>query len=191
VNSIDYKPIVINIRALESLLSGYNDKESVMTGITQGFNYDNFSPPAVSVECKNLRSATNVFHRHVKSLLLQEVTKGFLSGPYDSPPVPLYRVNPLGVVEGKYSDKKRIIVDLSSPHNDDRTPSINELLSKDDYSLTYVRLDDAIRLIQGYGPGTLLCKTDIADAFKQLPLHPTQWAFTVLNGEINISFILD
>lgn len=177
MNGINYTPITINIKTLVTLLSGYNDKDFIVNAFVEGFNYDSFSPPTVAVECKNLRSATNVFSRHVKSLIYQEVSKGFLSGPYISPPVSLYRVNPLGVVEGKYSSKLRLIVDLSSPHNDEKTPSINGLLSKDEYSLSYVRLDDAIKLIQDYGPGTLLCKTDIADAFKQLPLHPSLWPF--------------
>ena len=33
-------------------------------------------------------------------------------------PFPVYRVNPIGVAEGKYSNKKRLIVDLSAAHDD-------------------------------------------------------------------------
>ena len=35
----------------------------------------------------------------------------------------IYRVNPLGIAESKYLGKKRLIVDLSAPHNDDNHSS--------------------------------------------------------------------
>ena len=55
-------------------------------------------------------------------------------------------------------------MDLSSPHDSEIVSSLNDLLRKEEYSLSYVRIDDAIDLIQTFGPGTKLCKTDISDA---------------------------
>ena len=133
--------------------------------------------PRISHECVNLRSATHNFNDCVTELIQTEVDKGFLSGPYVSPPTKPYRVNPIGVAQGKYSLKKRLIVDLSSPHDSEIVSSLNDLLRKEEYCLSYVRIDDAIDLIQTFGPGTKLCKTDISDAFKQLPLHPSLWPF--------------
>jgi hypothetical protein len=37
---------------------------------------------------------------------------------FDAPPFSVYRVSPIGIAEGKYSGKKRLILDLSSLHND-------------------------------------------------------------------------
>jgi hypothetical protein len=51
----------------------------------------------------------------VKDLIAKECEKGFLSGPYKIPPFKKYRVSPLGLAEGKYSKKKRLILDLSPP----------------------------------------------------------------------------
>lgn len=96
-------------------------------------------------------------------------------GPYVKPPFPTYRVSPLGIVEGKYSKKKRLIVDLSAPHDDDVHPSINNLIDKEECSMSYVKLDDAIEVIQQLGQGSVLCKTDITDAFKLIPIKPDQW----------------
>lgn len=84
---------------------------------------------------------------------------------------------------GKYSDKKRLIVDLSAPHSDSNNPSINELISKELSSLSYVRIDDAIELINSIGPGAIMCKVDILDAFKLLPIHPSQWQYYYLQLE--------
>ncbi|CAG2227598.1 unnamed protein product [Mytilus edulis] len=79
-----------------------------------------------------------------------------------------YRVSPIGIVEGKYSGKKRLIVDLSSPHESQDHFSINDLIDKEQCSLSYVKIDDAINAIKEFGRLSILNKADIADAFKQL-----------------------
>ena len=56
-------------------------------------------------------------------------------------------------------------MDLSSPHDDLRNVSINELIDKDSCSLSYVKLDDAIYAIIRCGKGALLTKYDISNAF--------------------------
>ena len=66
---------------------------------------------------------------------------------------------------------------MSSPHNSETHPSLNSLIDKDSYSLQYVRIDDAISVIKRLGSGALLIKTDISDAFKQLPIRPDLWPF--------------
>lgn len=78
---------------------------------------------------------------------------------------------------GKYSGKKRLIVDLSSTHDDPYNLSINDLIDKDTCSLSYVKIDDAIKAIQRYGRRPLLCKVDIANAFKNLPIRSSQWPY--------------
>ena len=48
------------------------------------------------------------------------------------------------MAEGSYSGKKHLIADLSALHNNNNHASLNQLINKDEYSLTYVKLDDAI-----------------------------------------------
>lgn len=74
-------------------------------------------------------------------------------------------------------------MDLSSPHEDPSNVSVNDLIDKDSCSLTYVKLDDAIRAICQYGKGALMCKVDISDAFRQLPIRPCQWLFFCVKWE--------
>ena len=52
---------------------------------------------------------------------------------------------------------------------------MNDLINKEQCSLSYVKIDDAIQLIQQFGIGSLMCKTDMTDAFKQIPIRPNQW----------------
>lgn len=113
----------------------------------------------------------------VSLLLARELERGYLIGPFDHPPFDIYRINPLGLAETKYTKKKRLTVDMSAPHNLEGHSSLNDLINKDDFSLSYVKIDDAIRVINSLGPNVLMCKTDITDAFKQVPIHPSLWPF--------------
>jgi len=40
-----------------------------------------------------------------------------------------------------------------------------------------VTIDQAIRTITSLGHGSQLCKTNITDAFKLIPIHPSLWAY--------------
>lgn len=144
------------------------------TGLKHGFDTKVNKLDLPTRECKNLLSAMKQ-PESVDELIRSETGKGFLKGPFESPPFDTYRVSPIGIAEGKYSKKKRLIVDLSSPHDDPLHESINDLIDKEQCSLTYVKIDDAIKIIRDYGKGAIMCKTDISDAFKLIPIHPSQW----------------
>ena len=130
--------------------------------------------PTSSYHCKNLRSALDNAE-DVTRLLQQELEKGYVFGPFEEPPFDTYRISPLGIAESKYSHKKRLIVDLSAPHDNGVHSSLNDLIDKDDFSLSYVKIDDAIKIINSLGSKAWLCKTDIVDAFKLMPIHPSLW----------------
>ena len=49
------------------------------------------------------------------------------------------------------------------------------MIDKETYSLSYVRVDDAVRVINELGRSSMLCKTDIVDAFKLVPLRKDLW----------------
>ena len=81
------------------------------------------------------------------------------------------------MAESKYSKKKRLIVDMSAPHNNVENSSLNDLIDKDQFSLNYVTIDNAINLFKKYGRNIPMCKTDISDAFKLIPIKPELWPF--------------
>ena len=125
-------------------------------------------------ECKNLQSAIKQ-PDIVDELITKELSNNFIVGPFDQPPFDYYRVGPIGVAESKYTKKKRLIVDLSSPHGDSEHFSVNDLIDKDQCSLKYIKIDDAIKCIKTLGKNTWLCKTDISNAFKLLEISRHQW----------------
>ena len=78
----------------------------------------------------------------------------------------------MGVVPKKHSCEWRTIYHLSYPQGD----SINDHIPKDPYSLSYVRVDDAINIIQSLGRGAFMAKTDLKSTFHLIPIHPDDWS---------------
>ena len=122
------------------------------------------NPPTQPFECKNLLSATK-YADDVSLLVNKELEKGSLIGPFIKPPFDIHRVSPIGIVEGKYSGKILFILDLFAPHTDKLHSIINDLINKEDYSLTYVKLDDAITIVKSLGAKAGLSMCDVSDAF--------------------------
>ena len=148
--------------------------EYVVNGFTDGFN-----PMISDLPLDNLERKNNLSARQnpdvVDAAVKLEVANGYVCGPFSTPLFPVVRINPLGLAVGKYSGKQRLILDLSAPHNDSHY-SINELIDKESCSLSYVSIDNAIRIILHLGQNALMCKADISDAFK-VPLHNDFWPF--------------
>ena len=142
-----------------------------------GFDTGIRALPVVKLECKNNLSARKD-SAFVLTALRQEVASGFMLGPCNQLPSDWtnYRVSPLGVATHKYSGKKRLILDLSAPHNGEQ-PSINSLINKEEFSLSYITVDKAIGIIKQLGKYTWLSKFDIQSAFKLLPIRPDLFRF--------------
>lgn len=170
-------PSPVKISALQQELVGHPDTsftQFLISGFINGFDTGFSSLPSLSFECPNLLSART--QPDVTSDLIQsELGKNYLIGPFDNIPFKFYRISPVGVSEGKYSRKKRLIVDLSAPHDNELHPSLNQLIDKEQFSLQYVTIDHAIDIISQMGKGSLLCKTDIKDAFKLVPIKESLW----------------
>ena len=92
--------------------------------------------------------------------LHKEIALGWVVGPYPSPPLPQFQCHPVGVIPY-----------LSYPLG----ASINDHIPKDPYSLSYVRVDDAIHILQSLGRGAFMAKTDLKSAFRLIPIHPDDW----------------
>ena len=94
----------------------------------------------------------------VNANLAQEVTKGRTAGLFSSSPFENFQVSPIGLVPKKHLDKFLTIFHLSFPKS--RNSSINYLIDRDDFSLQYITIDNAISAIQGFGSGCFMAKTD-------------------------------
>lgn len=143
--------------------------EFVVSGVTNGFGIG-YNGPNISISCRNMASA-NENPELVQDYLATEIALGRIKGPYHEAPFPVFRCNPIGIVPKKTPGKYRTIMNLSAPTG----ASVNDFIEKDDYSLSYVTIDKAVDYIIDLGTGCMLNKVDIADAFRILPVTPSQW----------------
>ena len=167
----------ISVDQLEQELVNHPDKaftDYLTSGCRNGFDVGLSEYPSVPYFCRNNLSARNDPIKTTE-LINDELRKGYLIGPFHEPPFEVYRINPISLAQKKYSDKKRLVVDLSAPHNDSENQSLNELISKEEFRLSYIKFEEAIEIIQRLGRYTWLCKTDLHDAFKQLPVREQDW----------------
>ena len=75
-----------------------------------------------------------------------------------------------GVIPKKHKPNKwRLIVDLSAPEGH----SINDGISKELASLSYVSVDDVVACALKEGKGALLAKMDVKQAYRNIPVHPS------------------
>ena len=131
-----------------------------------------YSGPSHFRFSKNLPTAS-LNPEVVTSNLAEEAAKGRTAGPFSSPPFENFQVSPIGLVPKKHPNKFRTIFHLSFPKSGNS--SINHFIDKDDFSLQYITIDNAISAIQGFGSDCFMAKTDIESAFRLFPVHPDDW----------------
>ena len=169
------KPLTpINVNLLASLLTDHPDRvfvDGLCSGLRDGFKigYTGSRQPYAT---KNLKTAY-LMPEIVDANLLDEVKLGHTVGPFTSPPFENFQIYPLGLVPKKNSSKWRTIFHLSYPKSSDH--SVNANISAEEYSLQYVRIDDAIRILLKLGPNCFMAKTDVKSAFRNIPVHPDDW----------------
>ena len=115
----------------------------------------------------NLRSALarpQVIHQY----LAAECEARHTVGPFPSPPLPAFVVNPLDAVPKKRSGKWRLIMHLSHPPGE----SVNDGIEVTDFPLRYSTVYYAIDSVMQLGQGGQMAKIDIKSAFRLCPVHP-------------------
>lgn len=151
-------------------LAGHPDRrfaKFITEGIRQGFRigFDYRSHKCRRAK-RNMRSAEE-HPEVVRKYLASECAQGRVLGPFDPQSLAEVNISRFGVIP-KNSGGWRLILDLSSPEGE----SVNDGIEEAACSLTYVSLEDAAKAIVRYGPGCLLSKVDIKQAYRMVPVHP-------------------
>ena len=105
----------------------------------------------------------------------EEINLGRIVGPFEKQPFPNFKSFPLAIKEKKNTGKYRLLHNLSYPY-DDR--SVNFNISHENSTVKYAKIHNAILQIQSCSPKAFLAKSDISDAFRIVPLHPSQYHLT-------------
>ncbi|KAL7278212.1 hypothetical protein ACG7TL_008187 [Trametes sanguinea] len=130
-----------------------------------------FIGSAKSQDCRNLTTALD-HPATVSADIAALLPRQRIHGPFPAPPLEHFRSSPLGVVSRPRNPSKlRVIHHLSWPHGD----SVNDGIPDSESHISYESFDSAVAAIRRLGPGTLLAKLDLKDAFRQIPVRQQDW----------------
>ena len=154
-------PLVAN--EWETVLAGHPDREFaefVVRGIREGFRIGfDYSCRLGGNIPKNMRSASenqDPIDRYVRA---EAQERRLIRAPV--------RVSRVGVIPKPHQPGKW--TDLSFP----KGQSVNDGIGAEVCSVSYATVDQAVRCIKTLGRGALLAKFDIANAYRAVPVHPS------------------
>ena len=122
--------------------------------------------------CDNWPSV-HQFADAVEQNIEKDLQLGRKLGPFSSPPRDNFVGSPMGAFEKRSSSKVRTIHDLS--YAPDGYTSVNENISPEKFSMSYMSVDDVVHRIKQTGRHTLLAKLDLADAFHHIMVRSEDW----------------
>ena len=162
----------INSQRLAQHLTAISYPQDLTTylvhGFSQGFRlHHNPSPPCQSV---NNNPITNKLPHIVLQKLQTELQLGRIAGPFKEPPFPSFHVSPLSLREKKQKGQYRLIHNLSYPYDHQ---SVNNNIPDIHKTVHYSTVGDAIRTLLKLPPNPYTAKTDISEAFRLIPIHPS------------------
>ena len=130
-----------------------------------------YKGPVGPNDARNLPSALQ-HPQIIDAELAKECAAGRILDPFHSRPLTNLRCSGIGVVPKK-NNKWRMIMHLSAPAGS----SINDFISKDDFSLHYTSIDDAVKILLSLGRGARMAKVDLKSAFRMVPVRREDWQF--------------
>ena len=159
-------PIKVNI--LKTLLKDYHNRDYIIEGFTNGFSlgYLGDKCPTMGTNKSSVKDNMQI----VQSKIEKEIILNRISGPYLSVPYENFKVSPLALRPKKGSNNYRLLHNLSYPYD---STSVNLNIPREHSAVKYESLSSAINLIQKHKT-CYLAKSDIADAFRLIPLHYSQ-----------------
>ena len=143
----------------------------ICKGVEHGFRIG-FSDREIELRSARSNMLSAIEHPQIVTDYIRgELTSHHLHlvGPTSSFNLPLVHLSPLGVIPKKGRPNCwRLIMDLSSPHGH----SVNDGIAKELCSLHYSSIDDAATRVTALGPGCMLAKMDIRQAYRNIPVAP-------------------
>jgi hypothetical protein len=152
---------------LRAYLSGYPHATYLISGFQTGFRLGYFGPRQPSM-ANNLQSCYQ--HPDITLNKIQsEVQACRIKGPFTSRPLPNLQISPIGLVPKKTANQFRLIHHLSYPEG----LSVNDFIDPEHSKVHYATFDDAVQILLTLGQGSFMAKTDIDNAFRLIPIHPS------------------
>jgi hypothetical protein len=155
-------------------------------GIRFGFNF-NF-PTISSTQTPPNKQSIDTYKDHFNSSIQVELQKSHYLGPFSTDAllklIGPFQSSPLSIIPkpGK-PGKFRLIQNFSFPHSVDPlfpNPSINSFIDASDFPTTWGKFSIIYLLISRLPPGSEAATHDVAEAYRTISLHPSQWPAAVV-----------
>ena len=169
----DKVPTPVKWLNLEQWLRGYDNEqiEFLISGFRDGFHIG-FLGERSEQKIPNLPSAVSN-EKIVKQKLETELKTGRIAGPFNEKPFQNFKTSPLGLVPKSSPGEFRLIHHLSWPRTDGS--SLNDGIPPENAHVQYSGIQEAISKVKALGRGCFLAKTDIKNAFRIVPVHPSDY----------------
>ena len=151
----------------------------VISGFQQGFPLHYEGPREIKRKSPNLKfhigNKTELWNK-----LMKEVAVKRIAGPFENIPYDNFVQSPIGLVPKDGGHKTRLIFRLSYPKNG---VSINSSIPKDKCTIRYPDFQEVVRLCLETGKCCKMGKSDMASAFRHLPMKKQDWAYLLIKAE--------
>ena len=146
------------------VVRGYKTTESILNGADCAQKFE--LPPCMQANAKS----AEIYGEAVTDTIATWVKEGFVAGPFDTPPLPKFRVNCLMALPQE--TKIRPVLNGSLPENNSLNSTVNDkkvekvkMCSARCYSYSVI---DA-------GKSCYIAKMDMVNAYKNVPCTPTEY----------------
>lgn len=152
------------------MLAGYNHfrKRFLYLGFLYGFMlHGTMNSIVISPNHRSALKNPDIITEKLKL----DLQRNRVAGPFQALPMSPFIVSPIGLVPKKELNKYRIIHDLSFPPGE----SVNDSIPAAYKPVSYEGIRRIVELVAQLGKGTLVAKADIQEAYRILPVHPSQY----------------
>jgi hypothetical protein len=131
----------------------------------------------------------------VETSILYDINKRWKIGHFPQQPFKYFVGSPMGAFAKPSATapgckKLRVIHNLSWPPG----KSVNSFIPEDMCSVSYVTIESAVSIVKRFGPGCLMAKIDLENAYKQIGVRPSDWYLlgsTWVNSQGQTEFYFD
>ncbi|TFY68112.1 hypothetical protein EVJ58_g1197 [Rhodofomes roseus] len=168
---------------------------SLVDSMRSGFNIG--IPPIYITRCPD-NSSTIEQHSDVLARIIQdELQKRRYIGPFSQQELEAligpFQSSPLSLVPKPHKPGTfRLVQNFSYPHSPRAGYiAINDSLRADDFPCTWGTFTAMCLMCSRLPPGSQAAVRDVAEAYRTVPLHPSQWPGTVIRISASDQFIVD
>ncbi|KIK80554.1 hypothetical protein PAXRUDRAFT_158369 [Paxillus rubicundulus Ve08.2h10] len=168
----------------------------LLNSFHSGFKID--FPPIAHVQTPPNNESVNVYKDAFSQILNKEISKSRYIGPFSalhlSSIIGPFQSSPLSIIPKPGCPSKfRLVQNFSypiTPSPQSPNPSINSQINTENFPASWGKFSIIYLLISCLPPGSEVATRDIAEAYRRIPLHPSQWPSRVIQA-VDDQFFID